>query len=136
MPNVESLLVRTILCKVVGCSTHKTAMFFMLVVIHGLCHSQTQALNDIQLRHPRVQRLRSGGSSSSSASIATYPVGVGYLLYLSRQASEDPCPLCMREGWCASIFLASMYNVSKLAPACSLSGSSAIVNSKASQTGC
>ena len=35
---------------------------------------------------------RSGGSNSSLASIATHPTGAGYLLYLSKIASADPCP--------------------------------------------
>ena len=46
-----------ILCKVVSHSTCETVTFFMLVVVHGLCHSQTQALDDIWLRHSRVQRF-------------------------------------------------------------------------------
>ena len=58
MPNAESLPVWAILCEVVSCSTHKAAMFFTLVVIHGLCHSQTQALDDIWLGCPRIHRFR------------------------------------------------------------------------------
>ena len=132
MPSAESFLVWAILCEVVSCSRHKTAMFFMLVVIHGLCYSQTQALNDIQLRHPGVQRLRVRQEQFLLSEHCHLPHSSGVPPVLVSISIRRPLPLCTHEGWRTSIFLARVYNISKLAPACSLSGSFAIVNSKAS----
>ena len=133
MPGVEDLLMKAISCKVISCSTHKAAAFLSLVVVHCLNHSKAQPLDDIWLKCLRVWQFRVRQEKFSSPSIATHPVGAWYLLYLSQKASEDPNPLlCGCEGCCASIFLASVYSVLKLVPACSLSGNSAITNPRAS----
>ena len=132
MPSMESLPVQAIPCKVVGCPTHKAVMFFMLVVIHGLCHSQTQALNDVWLRHPRVQRLRVTLEQLLLSKHCHLPhrTGVPPVLVLISIRRPLP-PVCVCEGWHTSIFLARVYNMSKLALTCSPSGNSATVNSKA-----
>ena len=136
MPNAESLPVWAILCKVVSCSTHKTVMFFMLVVIHGLCHCQTQALNDIRLRHSRVQRLWVRWEQLLLSEHCHLPRGSGVPPVLISISIRRPLPLCMCEGWCASIFLAGVYNISKLALVCFLRQLCHCELQGISQTGC
>ena len=131
MPSTENLLVWAIPCKVVRFPTQKAAMFFTLVVIHGLCHSQTQVFNDVWLRHSRVQRLGVRWEQLLLSEHCHLSHGSGVPSVLVSISIKRPCSLCVHEGWCTSVFLARVYNVLKLALACSLSGSSAIMNSKA-----
>ena len=57
VPLAESLLVMTIPCKVVRCTTHKTLAFLTLEMVHRLGHVHAQTFYLIKLRHFQLMRL-------------------------------------------------------------------------------
>ena len=133
MPYMESLSVWAIPCKVVSCSTHKAVTFFMLVVVHCLCHSYTQALNDIWLRHPRIQRFRVRQEQLFLSKCCNPSCGSGVSPVLVSIGIRRPLLLsaCICGLTCLHLLSQSVQCV-KTGTGLSLSGSSAITNSRAS----
>ena len=103
----------TIPHKVISHFTHKA-----MAMVHSLSHSKAQPLNDLWLMHLRVQQLRVLQEQLLLSQHCNPSCGGRVSLYLSLHASEDSnLPLWGHEGCHTSIFLASVYRVSKLAPA-------------------